>query len=190
MKRTFTLLMLLAACIFTASAQTKPNGGVKINLGAEGALPVGAASNGYNYGIGLSVKAEVPLDESLKITGGVGFSSLMFTNSAIDVHKANGDNEESATFVPVKVGIRYYLASRFYAEGQVGAVFGTESGTSASLGITPDSGTSFAYSPGVGVLFPMKGGEGIDIGARYEAWSRDGSTLGFIGLHVAYKFSF
>lgn len=190
MKKTFTLLMLLAACVFTASAQTKSNGGFKLNIGLDGLLPVGETKVGYDYGVGLSVKGEIPVSQAFKVTASVGFNTLMFSSLSTEAHKVNGDNEQSATFVPVEVGARYYIKSRYYVEGQIGAAIGTQTGTSSSAGITPDSGTNFAYTPGAGILFPMKGGEAIDIGVRYEGWVRDGSTLAFLGLRVAYKFAF
>jgi len=190
MKKTFTLLMLLAAFVFTASAQTSSKGGFKLNIGVDGDLPVGSTKTGYDYGIGLNVKGEIPLCQALKATVSVGFNTLMFSSLSTEAHKANGDNEQSATFVPIEVGARYYFKSRYYVEGQVGAAVGTQTGGTNVSDILPDSGTSFAYTPGVGILFPVKGGEAVDVGVRYEAWTRSGSTLGFLGLRVAYKFAF
>ncbi len=76
-------------------------------------------------------------------------------------------------FVPVKVGIKYNFAEAFYGEAQVGATFGTKSGT----------GTFFAYSPGIGYNF----GGGVDLGVRYEGWAHDG-TISQVAARLAYSF--
>ncbi|GAB3919697.1 transporter [Mucilaginibacter myungsuensis] len=184
MKKIFTLILLLAGITFGAMAQKAD--GVKINLGADGNLPLNAD---YSFGAGLNLKAEFPLANALKLTASAGFTRFFYNDELKFAHEVNGDNETAATFVPLQVGLRYFFCPRFYGEGQLGASFGTKSGKGVAGEIYPDTGTAFAFGPGVGYLFPLKNGEAIDLGLRYEGWAKDGSTLSFLGLRVAYKFN-
>ena len=61
-----------------------------------------------------------------------------------------------------------------YAFAEGGSAFGTNSG----------SGTSFVYSPAVGYAWS----NGLDLGAKYEGLSKDGSNTGYVGLRLAYGF--
>ena len=79
--------------------------------------------------------------------------------------------------IPVKAGLKYFLVENFYAGAELGAAFSTSSG----------SGTSFVYTPNIGVEFPVADHASIDLGARYESWANDG-TARFFGLRLAYNF--
>jgi len=177
MKKQLLLLLLVVAFAVKASAQTKSEG-MKLNIAAEGALPVGDGSDIYSFGLGVSGKLEVPAATSLNVTFTTGVTTMMIKDDIKQLLAAFGDNSSSRTFVPLEIGLRYYVNPKFYAEAQSGAAIGTKSGV----------GTAFAYSPGIGLVFPSNDGNAFDLGFRYEAWSKNGSTLGFMGLRVAYKF--
>lgn len=172
MKKSILALLVLALFAVKASAQKS-----KFNIGLEGAIPVGNASNAYSWGFGVSGKLEVPIAQSTYFTANAGFTSMQLTSDIKAVFKYLGQDISSRNFIPVEVGARYYFVPHFYGEGQVGAAFCTAKG----------AGTAFAYTPGVGFAFPLAGGDAIDLGVRYEAWDKDG-TLGFMGVRVAYKF--
>ena len=80
--------------------------------------------------------------------------------------------------IPVKAGIRYFFAENFYGGAELGAAFSAEGG----------SGTAFAYSPGIGVEFPVADKAAIDLGVRYEGWSQNSHTNSFIGIRAAFNF--
>ncbi|MEP6594496.1 MAG: hypothetical protein ABJA71_01065, partial [Ginsengibacter sp.] len=76
--------------------------------------------------------------------------------------------------VPVLAGVKYYFSPKAYAHGQLGAGFGTSSG----------SGTSFIYTPGVG--FEIS--NAIDLLIKYVGYSQNGGNLNSIGARLAYNF--
>jgi hypothetical protein len=101
---------------------------------------------------------------------------MNFQGKDINIAGING-KVPNLGVVPLKIGARYFLAENFYAGGELGAAIGTNSG----------SETSFIYTPHIGVEFPVADKSTIDLGARYEAWSNNGTSR-FIGLRLAYNF--
>jgi hypothetical protein len=178
MKKHVLLFLSIVAFTITASAQKKIVGG-KFNLAAEGAIPVGSASDAYSFGIGISGKFEAPLADKVNFTANLGYTSFMIKDDVKKLLAAFGDNSSARGFVPVEAGLKYHFTPIFYGEGQIGAAIGTKSGV----------GTAFAYTPGIGLIVPASNGNAVDVGFRYEGWVKDGDTLGFIGLRLAYKFS-
>nr|WP_067052861.1 outer membrane beta-barrel protein [Mucilaginibacter sp. L294] len=165
MRKLLLLFVIVAGAAFSASAQSSSESG-KFSIGLEAGLPVGDAKTvGGNLFIGGSLKYDQPIATGTFFTISAGYTSLSFKDTY---------GGGSLGYAPVKVGVKYFLAESFYGEAQVGAAFGTKSGT----------GTSFAYSPGIGYAF----GGGVDLGIRYEAWSKSGITLGQVAARLAYSF--
>jgi hypothetical protein len=162
MKKILLALFILGATAFSSFAQSKDGG--KFSIGFEAGLPVGDIHHIASSILGGSLKYDLPIAESTWFTISAGYSSLKFK----DIVEGG-----STGFIPVKAGIKYYLNQGFFAEGQLGAVFSTESG----------GGTAFAYSPGIGYTFDG----GFEAGVRYEGWSHDG-TIGQAALRLAYRF--
>ena len=172
------LLTLTAACGIALSslaqtaapvaAASPTSGGSKFSIGAEGGLPVGAASDGYSTVIGGSIKYEAPTSSRTYFTLSAGYNAFLLKSEfkGIGIPSSSG-------FVPVKAGLKYYSEGNFFIEGQLGIVFSTESG----------GGHAFIYSPGVGYSF----NGGFEAGVRYEAWVNDG-TVGQMSLRLAYRF--
>jgi len=148
--------VLLATLLFVGVAATSfAQDGGKFSVGVEAGLPVGSTSNAYNFVIGGSLKYDLPIVEATNFTISAGYSS--FQGKTV-----GGFKFPAAGFVPVKAGIKYFLAESFYGEAQVGAAFSTQK----------NGGTAFAYSPGIGYKFS----DVVDLGVRYEAWSKNGTT--------------
>lgn len=170
MKKLFLLTAIVGIFAFTnASAQKDAAmNGPKLGIGAEFALPIGNFGDATKIGFGGSLLYQHPVAPNLNLTANAGYLSFK-----------NKDIVGGGTFgvIPVKVGARYFVAENFYVNGELGAAFGTEKGSS----------TMFAYSPGVGVEFPVADKSSIDLGARYEGWSKNGS-LSFIGIRAAFNF--
>jgi hypothetical protein len=171
MKKLLLSLAMVAGLGFAANAQTKDAAmsGPKLGIGADFAFPVGDAGDVFDYGIGGSLLYQHPIANKLNLTGNAGYLSLK-TKEVLGTTANFG-------YVPVKVGLRYFLAENFYAQGEVGATFSTENG----------GGTAFAYAPSLGIEFPVANKMAIDFGARYEGWSNNGTTS-FIGLRAALNF--
>jgi hypothetical protein len=141
-------------------------------------------SQDTRLGIGLSVGASTDDPYGLVIGGDLrlqkdfqsnvsGILSIGYTNFSVkDDAPAIID---SYGIVPLKVGLKIFPVERFYFSGEIGAGFGTDSG----------SRTAFVYAPGLGIGFNA----GIDLGLRYEGIARSGGNLGQVALRLAYGFN-
>lgn len=177
MKKLFLLTAIAGMFAFSnVSAQTDPAmGGSKLGIGAEFAFPTGDFGDASDFGYGGSLQFQTPIIEKLNFTASGGY--LNFKGKEYDVPGLGTLGGGNAGFIPVKAGINYFLAENFYVGGELGAAFATGD----------NSGTAFVYTPHIGVEFPVADKGSIDLGARYEAWS-DNGTLRFIGLRLAYNF--
>lgn len=177
MKKLLLSFALLAGLGLAANAQTKDPAmsGSKIGVGADFAFPMGDFGDAYNFGVGGSLNFQAPIASKLNFVGEAGY--LKFTGKEFN-EMGLSFKYPSVGFVPLKAGVRYFLAENFYAQGQVGAAIAT--GDDAS-------GTAFLYAPSLGVEFPVADKMAIDFGARYEGWSKNG-TSSFIGLRAALNF--
>lgn len=172
MKKILLAVLLTAGSFLTCLAQSNPG---KFSIGLEGGLPVGDYSDLYKFGIGGSLKYDLPVAPNFYVTFSAGYSSFQIKDEAKQLLRFFGSNQSSSGFVPLKVGGKYYFNNKgFFGEAQVGAAIATASG----------GGTAFAYSPGIGYTFDGS----FEAGVRYEAWSKSGSTFGQFGLRLAYCF--
>ncbi|MBS1523414.1 MAG: hypothetical protein JST50_20605 [Bacteroidetes bacterium] len=172
-KQLFTLLFTagIAICSF---AQSKPDSltgkhtGTKFSIGTEAGLPVGNISTAYNFVLGGSLKLEVPTSTTTYLTLSAGYNAFFLKDlfKGFDIPSTSG-------FIPLKAGLKGYVADNFFLEGQAGIVFSTESG----------GGHAFAWSPGLGYSF----NNGLELGLRYEGWT-NGGTTGQISARIAYRF--
>lgn len=165
------LLLTAVAGLFAFSSVNAQTRAPKLSLGAEFAFPMGNFGDAYDFGFGGSLQYQHPVAENLSITGSAGYTS--FTGKEIA-----GLKLPSFGTIPVKAGARYYFGENFFAAGELGAGISTEK----------NGKTAFIYAPGVGVDFPVSDGGSIELGARYEGWSANSNTSGFIGLRLAYNF--
>ena len=171
MKKLFLLTAVLGLFAFSnVNAQDAAMSGPKLGIGADFAFPMGDFGDVYNLGYGGSLTYQHPIASKLNLTGNAGY--LNFQSKDIP-----GFGKINAGFIPVKAGLRYFLAENIFVNGEVGAVFGTQDG----------AGTAFAYSPGIGVEFPVADKSTLELGGRYEGWSKNG-TSSFIGLRAAWNF--
>lgn len=173
MKKLLLSLALVAGLGLAVNAQSKKDpamGGTKIGVGADFAFPMGDFGNFYDYGVGGSLNLQSPIADKLNFVGEAGYISFTTKKDLLG-------NTASFGTVPLKAGLRYSLAENFYAQGQVGAAVSTEK----------NGKTAFLYAPSIGVDFPVADKMSIDVGARYEGWSNNG-TSSFIGIRAALNF--
>ena len=174
MKKVLLSLLMVAGLGYAVSAQTE--GAVqKLSIGAEFGLPT--KSNSDNLIIGGSLQYEHPVAKALSLTGSAGYLSNMLTGATKDAVKALG-GRTSVGYVPLKAGAKYYFGGNFYAAGEAGAIFSTETGGGVHLALAPTLGASFSVADK----------SSLDFGLRYENWSGNGNSSGFIGLRAAYAF--
>jgi len=174
MKKLILSLALITGLTYAASAQTE--GAVrKLSIGAEFGLPT--EKNSDALFVGGSLQFEQPVAKGLNVTASGGYLSLMATGDSKDVLKAIGA-PTSVGYIPLKGGLKYYFGGNFYGAAEAGAAIGTEDG----------AGTSFAFGPTLGASFSIADKSALDFGVRYENWSKNGNSTGFIGLRAAFSF--
>ena len=175
MKKLLLSLALVAGLGFAASAQTE--GAVrKLSVGADFGFPTGSGSEDQLF-VGGSLQFEQPVAKALNLTLSAGYLANMVTGDAKDALEVLG-LPTSFSYIPLKAGAKYYFGGNFYAAGEVGASIGTDS----------SRGTAFVLAPGLGTSFSVSDKSSLDFGVRYENWSRNGGSRGFVGLRAAFAF--
>lgn len=188
MKKLLLLAVVSAATVFTTvSAQRKTTTiSPLFSVGLEVAAPMSDAKNLYSVGFGGSGKIEIPATQSFSITVTAGYTSFYLKDNVKNTLNAFGIDAKPAGYIPVKAGGKYYIVPAFYVEGEIGASIGVQR-SPVGFNTLTGHGTAFAYAPGIGTSLGLGGKSAIDIGARYEGWSQNG-TLDQLALRVAYKF--
>lgn len=208
------IFVLLCTFILLASinvkAQTKPippdkpTNGFSFGIALEGALPLGALKeppSSYKYGGGGNIRFTQGLASGLDLTltaGGIAFVPEDLNNKTID--------SKISIFIPIKLGARVMIGNTFYLMGEAGVSLTkvyqaktlTINGTSGTVEEGFVNGSTFAYSPSMGVRFG-----GLDLGLKYEGISdiNGGKVIvlqtgtapknksgGFVGLRIGYDF--
>ena len=196
MKSTFkisALVLAFAGFAFGAKAQTTStsttktttSNGVILSVGVDAGIPTGNLSNSYNWNLGGSVQADIPvIQHQLFVTVNAGYNNV-FGKKNLD---GTGIDATNIQLLPVKAGLKFFPVSNFYIQGEAGAAFSLNK---SDLGFT--NSAAFLYAPQIGVQFPLGGKSYIDAGVRYEATTKfnstiDDSKVNFFGLRVAYAF--
>ncbi|HTK21801.1 MAG TPA: hypothetical protein VL442_19930 [Mucilaginibacter sp.] len=169
----------------TTKTSTGPNG-IVLSIGADAGIPTGKLNDAYNWNIGGSVQADIPvLPHQLFVTVNAGYNSIQGKKDLLGVQGADAPNIQ---LLPVKAGLKYFPVSHFYLQGEAGAAFLLNKSD-----LNYDKSAAFVYAPQLGYQFPLGGKSYLDAGVRYEASTKfssinDGSKVNFFGLRVAYAF--
>lgn len=138
-------------------------------------------SQAWRLGVGLNVGVPTTKGYSVAIGGDLRLQKDFSSNisgllSAGYTNFSRKDSYGGGSFgmVPVKAGAKIFFAENTYFSGELGAGFGTESGSS----------TAFLWAPGIGYGFD----NGLDLGLRYEGAEFEGASLGQVALRIAYGF--
>lgn len=202
MKSTFkisALVLAFAGLTLGAKAQTSTtsttktstsSNGVILSIGVDAGIPTGKLSGYYNWNIGGSVQADIPVAQNLFVTVNAGYNSIQGKNN-LSLVTPNGTvnyNPNNIQLLPVKAGLKYFVVPNFYVQGEAGAAFSLSKSDN-----NYDKSAAFIYAPQIGYQFPVGGKSFIDAGVRYEASTKfssvvDNSKVNFFGLRVAYAF--
>lgn len=161
MKKILFAILFVVGAAGTSFAQSSSETG-KFSIGLNAGLPIGSAHDVSSFAGGLDLKYDLPIATGTFFTISGGYTRFFYKGEVKDALKSIGIDKSGQGFIPLKAGVKHYFDQGFYGEGQLGAVFSTESG----------GGTGFAYAPGIGYTFAG----GFDLGVRYEGWSKDGTT--------------
>ncbi|HVV53999.1 MAG TPA: hypothetical protein VHC47_01670 [Mucilaginibacter sp.] len=162
---------------------TNPTG-VVLSIGADAGIPTGDFSNSYDWNLGGSIQADIPVVQKLYVTVNAGYNNF-FGKSNLN---GTGVDATNLQLLPVKAGLKYFPVSHFYIQGEAGAAFALNK---SDFGF--DNSAAFIYAPQVGYQFPLGGKSYLDAGVRWESSSKfnstvDDSKVNFFGLRVAYAF--
>jgi len=169
----------------SSKTSTGPNG-IVLSVGVDAGIPTGNLNNSYNWNIGGSVQADIPvIPHQLFVTVNAGYNSIQGKKN---IGGVTGLDATNIQLLPVKAGLKFFPINHFYIQGEAGAAFLLNKSD-----LNDDKSTAFVYAPQVGVQFPLGGKSYIDAGVRYEATTKfnsaiDDSKVNFIGLRVAYAF--
>jgi len=197
MKSTFkisALVLAFAGFAYGAKAQTNPtsatksttsSNGVILSVGVDAGIPTGNLSNSYNWNLGGSVQADIPVVQNqLFVTVNAGYNNIFGKNNIA----GTGIDATNIQLLPVKAGLKFYPVSHFYIQGEAGAAFALNK---SDLGF--DNSAAFLYAPQIGYQFPLGGKSYLDAGVRWEGTTKfnstiDDSKVNFFGLRLAYAF--
>ncbi len=196
-------LLFIGFC-FTANAQSRTIAdSLRIGVSLEAASGTGifgtgvnTASGGtatpataYQYGTGISMRFDYPINHSFYVTANAGYSIFFPT--------ADGQSGQQVILnttipgfqtIPLKLGVKWFTGNRFYFQGEVGETLLANKAQLYGL-----YSTAFTWSPQVGLLFPLKKRHTyIDGGVRFESFAsfyNDGAVNDFWAIHIAYMFN-
>lgn len=189
------LILAFAGLSFGAKAQTATtttktstsSNGVILSIGVDAGLPTGSFKDAYNWNLGGSIQADIPvISNSLYVTVNAGYDNV-FGKKNID---GLGVDATNVQLLPVKAGLKYFIVPHFYVQGEAGASFLLNKSD-----LNADKTAAFVYAPQVGYQFPLGGKSYLDAGVRYEGNSSfynsgdNAPKFNFVGLRVAYAFS-
>jgi hypothetical protein len=184
------LVLALAGFTLSAKAQTSPTStkttnGIRYSIGVDAGIPTGKLSDSYNWNLGGSLQADIPVASQLFVTVNAGYNNIFGKDVTVGATTVKATNIQ---LLPVKAGLKYFPVHNFYIQGEAGAAFVLN-----KTKIGADNSTAFIYAPQIGYQFALGGSNYIDAGVRYEASTKltstvDDSKVNFVGLRVAYGF--
>jgi len=160
----FASAVAALALFFTTNvnAQSGDSKALRLGIGVSAGIPT---NDNYSFAIGGDLRLQKDFSSNIS-----GILSAGYNNFSLK-DEAGGGNYG---MIPVKAGAKIFFAESAYFSGELGAGFGTKSG----------SKTAFLWAPGIGYGFD----NGLDLGLRYEGAEVSGGSLGQVALRVAYGF--
>lgn len=172
-KFTLAALTLFSFTSLHSSAQ------VRLSAGVDGGLPVGSLKDSYDWNLGGSIQADLPLiKDQLYLTVNGGYNNFFAKNDF---------TQDDLQMIPVKGGFKFFPVKLIYIQGEAGASFVVNQNKSGL-----DKNAVFVYAPQAGILLPIGAGNFIDAGIRYESNAKfydHGKTNNFLSLRIAYAFN-
>jgi hypothetical protein len=185
------LALALAGFTLSAKAQTNPTStkttanGIRYSIGVDAGIPTGKLSDNYNWNLGGSLQADIPVASQLFVTVNAGYNNIFGKDVTIGTTTVKATNIQ---LLPVKAGLKFFPVQNFYIQGEAGAAFVLNKSN-----LHADKNAVFVYAPQIGYQFALAGNNYIDAGVRYEASTKlyntaADSKVNFVGLRVAYGF--
>lgn len=170
------LSVLLLAVVFTGfiNAQSKMAFGLQAGV----AIPMGDFGDGYDMGFGGQGNFAYHISPMLDVTASVGY--LTWSGKEADY---------TFSSVPVLVGARYYFGKdKFnpYVAGELGMHFVSVDIPTVTIGGFTFGGSSsdsfFGFGAGAGFLYKMGPNLDLDVNAKFNSISSEGSSSSYISV--------
>jgi len=175
MKKFFAIVL---AVVFISATGFAQKGNNRVGVGADVSFPTGDFGEAFNAGVGIYAKGMYGIGTAGQITFTTGFSSFKMEGSSDDF-------KMTMRVIPLLAGYRHYF-NGFFAEPQLGyGIYGARIKTDIEGLEGSDSEGAFTWALGAGYIF----NDQIEVSARYQSGSRDGSSISLFGLRVGYNFS-
>ncbi|UEG52073.1 hypothetical protein LLH06_13995 [Mucilaginibacter daejeonensis] len=181
-----------AATFFTANvanAQTTPAKAWRLGIGVEGMAPTGNLHNISNFGLGGTARIQYGINNNVALTLTSGYYNFFGKENTTTI--TNGTSVTRITnkavdfgVVPVKAGIKAFIADGFYIAGEVGAGFETKDAYRGLTGDYNKKATKLILAPGLGYSW-----SNVDLGVRYENFSGNNNNYGMVAARLAYGFA-
>ena len=181
----FALGAKAQSTIAPASSSATSSNGIIFSVGVEGGIPTGDLHDYYNFSIGGSLEADIPvIPNFLFVTVNAGYTGINGKNNVY----GSGDDATDIQFLPVKAGLKVFPVKYFYIQGEAGAGFALNK---SELGF--DKTAAFLYCPQIGIQLPTIGKNYFDAGVFYQGTTDfnsgiDNSKIQYAGLRIAYAF--
>lgn len=173
MKKLLTIaFVLIGFCAYSQERTTvfeKFDNSKAIGIGVTGIVTSG---NYFNYGYGGSIKTEWPVAQGLSVTGTIGYVRLSYKDFYQEVKQPT----TPSTFLPIKAGVRFFLASNLYFEGEMGGVYARDYRRDGL----------FIIELSAGYLMQVSKKGSFDVSLAYQNWSNK-DNIKLIALKVAYR---
>lgn len=174
MKRLTLVFPILFLTYFTGFAQQGNN---QLSIGIDGAFPMGDFKEASSFGIGGTLKGLYGVGAAGQVALTAGYLHFPFKENT---SAASG----STAIIPVLAGYRHHFKG-FFLEPQAGVSIIRSQMDIEGLGSGNSSTTAFGWALGAGYLF-----NAFEVSARYQSADKEGGSLGFAGLRIAYNFPF
>jgi len=127
---------------------------------------------GLNPGVSTNSPSQFVLGVDARLQRNFGSSVCGILTTGY-THFFSKDYVPASNIIPLKAGAKVFATRNFYIAGELGAGFGLDNGW----------GTSFVWSPSVGLAFK----KGLDLSLKYEDFTKYTSTKQ-VALRMAYGF--
>jgi hypothetical protein len=176
MKKLLMVLTILGSTVFASFAQTTQPP-VLLSIGADVGFATAPTNQTYASTTGLSFKFELPFqNQRLNLTLTAAYSNYNPKNTPAT------DTLQNGHYVPVEIGLKYFLYKNIYFEGDIGESFNINSQYMGYQSV-------FIYSPVAGISLPIqKNTAAIDMSVRYESRIESAGNINQVAFRVAYKF--
>ena len=166
MKKVILSAAILVAGVLSASAQKEAadSKDLKFSVGIDAGIPVGDIKPYSSLAIGGDLQGEYTVASTVGLTLSAGY--LKYT--------AKSGFESNGGLIPVLVGGKFHFTDKVYGHAQFGLSFSTQSG----------GGSAFTYAPSIGYDVSSN----FDIAVKYEAATKNSSTVSFIGIRAGFSF--